>query len=204
MRKDDDARSVGSTLSIATRGARGGRRRPRWIKRLPSIPPPANTPKRNKCSSRLRRSTGSWGLVRVDDRVDGRCDATQRSSFESQSHRPGIARSLRSRDREIGRPRRRPSSRARARREDQRKKNTECEKTLRGRAPETQRRRRHGAKMSRSTPRTRRSRSKSSCRSKTGSKFERERTCERSPGPPPYRRHSSNIGSPGSSSRTGW
>lgn len=128
MRKDDDARSVGSTLSIATRGARGGRRRPRWIKRLPSIPPPANTPKRNKCSSRLRRSTGSWGLVRVDDRVDGRCDATQRSSFESRSRRPGIARSLRSRDREIGRPRRRPSSRARARREDQRKKNTDAKK----------------------------------------------------------------------------
>lgn len=192
-------------MSIATRGARGGRRRPRRIKRLPSIPPPANTPKRNKCSSRLRRSTGSWGLVRVDEHVDGRCDATQRSSSESRSHRPGIARSLRSRDREIGRPRRRPSeSRCSSPARGPTKEEHRCEKTLRGRAPETRRRRRHGAKMSRSTPRTRRSRSKSSCRSKTGSKFERERTCERSPGPPPYRRHSSNIGSPGSSSRTDW
>jgi len=54
-------------------------------------------------------------LVRVDERVDGRCEATEGSSSESRSHRPGIARSLRSRDREIGRPRRRPSSRCSAR-----------------------------------------------------------------------------------------
>ena len=189
-------------MSIATRGARGGRRRPRWIKRLRSIPPPANTPERNKCSCRLRRSTGSWGWsastsASTDDAKPPRDrhpsrDLTDRASRDL-SGRVTARSVVPGGDPPVG-----------ARREDQRKKNTECEKTLRGGAPETRRRRRHGAKLSRSTPRTRRSRSEASCRSKTGSKFERERTCERSPGPPPYRRHSSSIGSPGSSSRTDW